>query len=302
MPANPIGIHAGLWVGDWSPASATYAISESAKAGFDLIEIPAGDAPNIDVALTAKLLADHGLTGVYSLALPASADINDEDDSVVARGERMLEAAVTLARDTGSRYVGGVTYSKMGQYDHPFTARSRANSQAVLGRVAEKAKAAGVTIGLEFVNRYESNLLNTAQQTVDFIREIGADNLAVHIDTFHVNTEEPDQVTPVRVAGPLLAYIHAGENHRGYLGSGSIDWPALFKALNESNFTGPITFESFSGAVLDPELSHTLGLWRNPWVDPAAVARHAHDFIATQLAAAAATSSFSIAPATELAH
>jgi D-psicose/D-tagatose/L-ribulose 3-epimerase len=292
MLNNPIGVHAGLWVGDWTNESAAYAITESARAGFDLIEIPAGDAAGIDVEVTTRLLADNGLSAVFSLALPEGADINDEDPAVVARGEHLLDAAVRVARDCGSTYVGGVTYSKMGHYSHPPTARSRANSQAALARVAERARAAGVTIGLEFVNRYESNLLNTAQQTVEFIREIGAENLAVHIDTFHVNTEEPDQVTPVRVAGPLLAYVHAGENHRGYLGSGSIDWPALFKALQIAGFRGPITFESFSGAVLDPDLSHTLGLWRNPWTDPAAVATHARRFIAAQLEAAAATSSF----------
>ena len=283
---NAIGVHAQVWVGGWSTDAATYAITESAAAGFDLIEIPAGDVPSFDVAHTAALLEDNGISAVLSLALPADADIACEDEARVARGERMLLAAVDLAGALGLDYVGGVTYSKMGLYEAPASGRARANSQAVLGRVAAHAAASGVTIGLEYVNRYESNLLNTARDTVDFIREIGADNLRVHIDTFHANSEERSQASAVRDAGDLLAYIHAGENHRGRLGSGSIDWSSLFATLAATGFTGPITFESFSGAVLHDSIAHPLGLWRTPWRDARTTARQARAFIAAHLDAA----------------
>ncbi|HCB59613.1 MAG TPA: epimerase [Arthrobacter bacterium] len=286
VPKNPIGVHAGVWVGDWSPDSARYAISESAKAGFDLIEIPAVDPSSVDITHTTRLLAEHGIQAAFSLALGKDADINSEDADRVARGERLLENAVYQARDAGAHYVGGVLYSQMGKYDLPFSARGRANSLAVLGRVAAKAKAARIALGLEYVNRYESNLLNTAEQTVAFIRELGADNVRLHLDTFHANLEESDLATPVETAGDLLAYIHAGESHRGYLGSGSIEWPTLFRALHRADFTGPVTFESFSGTVLPRAVSDDIGLWRDPWANPVPVARHARAFIATQLEAA----------------
>ncbi|GAA4676583.1 sugar phosphate isomerase/epimerase [Frondihabitans cladoniiphilus] len=287
---NRIGVHAQVWVGGWSREAATYAVTESAAAGFDLIEIPAGDVPHFDVAHTAKLLADTGIGAVLSLALPADGDIASEDTARVARGEQLLTAAVDLAAELGLDYVGGVTYSKMGLSAHPASPRARANSQAVLGRVAARAAASNVSIGLEYVNRYESNLLNTAADTVAFIREIGADNLRVHIDTFHANTEERSQAAAVRDSGDLLAYVHAGENHRGRLGSGSIDWSSFFASLATSGFSGPITFESFSDAVLDDTISHPLGLWRTPWRDARATARQAREFIAAQLDAAAPSS------------
>lgn len=37
-PSNPIGIHAQVWVGDWSKEEAVKAISGTKKAGYDLIE------------------------------------------------------------------------------------------------------------------------------------------------------------------------------------------------------------------------------------------------------------------------
>ncbi|MET0909646.1 MAG: sugar phosphate isomerase/epimerase [Ilumatobacteraceae bacterium] len=282
-PANPIGIHAGVWVGDWSPASAEYAIRESARAGFDLIEIPVRDPRTTDLALTRRLLADHGLDAVVSLALGADHDINTEDATVSARGERLLEDAVTFARGIGATYIGGVLYSKMAKYSSPATTASRNNSLAVLRRVAAKAGDSGIRLGMEYVNRYESNLLNTARQTVDFIHELDADNVLLHIDTFHANLEETGQASAVRDAGDLLGYIHAAENHRGYLGSGSIDWPALLRQLVLSGYAGPITFESFSNDVVTQETADDIGLWRNLWDDPADLARSANLFLRSNL-------------------
>ena len=283
LPANPIGIHAGVWVGDWTPASAEYAVRESARAGFDLIEIPVRDPRSTDLALTRSLLAEHGLDAVVSLALGERHDINTEDAETSARGEQLLADAVTFAHGIGATYIGGVLYSKMAKYRHAGTTASRDNALAVLRRVAAKAGANGIRLGMEYVNRYESNLLNTARQTVEFIHELGADNVLLHLDTFHANLEESDQATAVRDAGELLGYIHAAENHRGYLGSGSIDWPNLFRELVRSGYSGPITFESFSSDVVGLETAVDIGLWRNLWSDPADLARSANLFLRSGL-------------------
>ncbi|MFC5931215.1 sugar phosphate isomerase/epimerase [Cryobacterium melibiosiphilum] len=289
-PHNPLGIHAGVWVGDWSPASARYAIEQSAAAGFDLIEIPAvssdADHDVSDPGVTLALLRDHGLDAVVSLALGRGEDINTTDAHASARGERRLLQAVAFAHSLGAPYVGGVLYSMMGKYDLAPSAQARDNSLAVLGRVARVAAESGIELGLEYVNRYESNLLNTAAKTVQFIHDLAAPNVVLHLDTFHANLEEPDQATAVRDAGPLLGYIHAAENHRGGLGTGSIDWPGLFRQLALSDYRGPITFESFSGVVQPPAVATDIGLWRDLWTDPHDLARQAHTFLTAQLAAA----------------
>ncbi len=58
-------------------------------------------------------------------------------------------------------------------------------------------------------------------------------------------------------------YIHIGESHRGYLGTGSVDFEGLFRALAETGYKGPLTFESFSSVVVSPSLSTTLCVWRD---------------------------------------
>ena len=71
----------------------------------------------------------------------------------------------------------------------------------------------------------------------------------------------------VLAAKEKLGFVHIGESHRGYLGSGNVDFDTFFKALKKIGYSGPITFESFSSAVVDPALSNTLCVWRNLWSD-----------------------------------
>jgi len=137
----------------------------------------------------------------------------------------------------------------------------------------------GITLGLETVNRYESNLLNTAAQTLELIEAIGEDNVVVHLDTYHMNIEEVDVRSPVLAWGDRLGYMHVGESHRGYLGTGTIDFPTLFEALAEIDYQGTITFESFSSTVVAPNLSTMLAIWRNLWSDGMDLACHARQFI-----------------------
>ncbi|MEU8102091.1 TIM barrel protein [Nonomuraea muscovyensis] len=79
--------------------------------------------------------------------------------------------------------------------------------------------------------------------------------------------------------GDRLGYVYVGENHRGYLGSGHLDFTAFFHALGDIGYTGPITFESFSSAVVMRGLSNDLAIWRNLWSDGEDLARHARAFI-----------------------
>lgn len=95
-----------------------------------------------------------------------------------------------------------------------------------------------------------------------------------------------DLVRPVHEVGDRLGYVHIGENHRGYLGSGSLDFTAFFHALADIGYTGPITFESFSSAVVAEGLSNDLAVWRDLWDDGMDLARHAHGFMRAGLQAA----------------
>ncbi len=282
-----LGVHALVWVGGWTPEEARAAISQTAEAGFDLIEVPLLDPSSVDAEDTREVLREHGVGAACSLGLSPATDVASEDPEAVAAGRRLLLSALEKAHDLGADYLGGVLYGVLGRYTAPASARARANAVDSIRELAAAAADYDMTIGLEAVNRYESNLLNTAEQTLRFIDEVGADNVGVHLDTYHMNIEEPGFAEAIRACGDRLGYFHVGESHRGYLGTGSIDFAECFAALDSIGYDGTITFESFSSAVVAPALSSTLCIWRELWTDGMDLATSARRFIAEQRAATA---------------
>jgi D-psicose/D-tagatose/L-ribulose 3-epimerase len=281
--ANPLGVHALVWAGDTSPTSVEYAVAQTKKTGFDLLEISLHDSINLDVAAARAQLAAAGLQVACSRGLAFDADVSSEDTAVVERGEKLLHDSLALTADLGGTHFTGALYSALGKYDRPLSTAGRANVVAVLGRLAKEARAKGMTLGLEICNRYETNVINTARDALRLADDIGEDNVLIHLDTYHMNIEEDDFVRPVREVGDRLGYVHIGENHRGYLGSGHLDFTSFFHALHDIGYTGPITFESFSSAVVAAGLSNDLAIWRNLWNDGEDLARHARAFIAQHL-------------------
>lgn len=283
---NLLGVHALVWVGGWSKDQCREAIKNSAGAGYGLIEIPALDPKSIDVEHTKSTLKEFGLKGACSLGLSFDADINNDDSEIAKRGEARLMDALNVVEQLGGDYLGGVIFSALGKYKFPPTKKARDNAVAALKRLAIAAQAKGITLGLEPVNRYESNLLNTGSQALEMINDIGEPNVVVHLDIYHMNIEEQDLVSPVLEAGNKLGYVHIGASHRGPLGTGNIDFDSFFGALAKIGYKGTITFESFSSTVVAPDLSSTLGIWRNLWTDNKSMAKSAREYIENKIVAA----------------
>ena len=283
---NKLGVHALVWVGGWSHAECERAIAQSAELGYDLIEIAALDPSSIDGAFTRKMLDRYKIGTTMSLGLDESTDISSDDAGKMARGEARLMQVLSVAREIGATHVCGILYSAFQKYFKPPTGKGIAGSVEVLRRVGEEAARHGITIGLEVVNRYETNVLNTAAQAVEFAGRVALPNVKVHLDTYHMNIEEADIEAAIIDCGDMLGYFHIGESGRGYLGAGNIDFDRVFRGLAKAHYKGPITFESFSSAVVNEQLSGILGIWRNLWEDGADLARHAKGFIESGMKAA----------------
>ena len=278
---NPIGIHALVWVGGWSRDEARTAIESTREAGYDLIELTMPDVATFDADLTAQLLQENGLGAGVSLGLSPETDISSEDPECVARGRAMLADVVSLTRDVGGHYLGGVIYSKLGRYAVPVTERGRAKSIESIAWLADRAAASDINLGLEFCNRYETNVLNTTEQTLAFLEEVDRPNVVAHLDVYHMNIEEVSFSAAVHAAADAgkLGYVHLGESHRGALGTGSVTFEEFFTALHEVDYQGVLTFESFSSEVVHPTLSSNLAIWRNTWTDSMQLATDAREFI-----------------------
>jgi D-psicose/D-tagatose/L-ribulose 3-epimerase len=202
-----IGCHGLVWTGAFDADGIRESVRQTKEAGFDLIEFPLMDPFSFDVAAARTALDEHGLRATASLGLSEATDVSSEDSAVVRAGEDLLNRAVDVLAELGSAHLCGVIYSAMRKYMEPATAQGVANSQAVLSRVAERAAGAGITVSLEVVNRYETNIMNTGRQALDYLKAVGRPNLGVHLDTYHMNIEEPDMFSPVLDTAQALRYV-----------------------------------------------------------------------------------------------
>ena len=280
-----IGCHGLVWTGTFDDVGIRLAAEKTRAAGFDLIEYPLMDPFSFDAAVAAAAVADNDLAVSASLGLSEATDVTSEDPAVVAAGEALLRRAVDVLAEMGGQHFCGVIYSAMRKYMEPVTPGGLESSRRAIARVADHAAERGVQVSLEVVNRYETNVLNTARQALAYLAEVDRPNLGIHLDTYHMNIEESDMFAPVLDAAPALRYVHIGESHRGYLGTGTVDFDTFFKALGRIGYDGPIVFESFSSAVVAPDLSRMLGIWRNLWTDNDELGAHANAFIRDKLVA-----------------
>ncbi len=276
---NHLGIHALVWTGSWGSKDIDFAIGSSAKLGFNVIEIPLLNPYKFNAEYTKQVLDFNKIKGVTSLGLSDETDISSEDSVIRENGAKLLGKALEMTYQIGSKYMGGVLYSALKKYDAPPTKNAFHNSVDIIRDLCHKAKKMDIMIGLEPVNRYESNLINTASKALEFIELAECNNLCVHLDSYHMNIEESNYRDPILQCGEKLGYFHIGENHRGYLGRGHINFVEIFSAMKEIDYQGTVTFESFSSSIVDPHLSNALGVWRNLWDDSNDLAKNAKSYM-----------------------
>ena len=273
------GGHALIWSGDWTPQGARQAISGAARAGYDYIEIALLDPWKVDVALTKDLLQEFNLRAHASLGLSAATDVSSTNPAIIAKGDELLKKATDVLAAMGGTELCGVIYCALGKYPEPASQQNRNNSIAAMQRLADYAADKNININMEVVNRYETNIINTGLEGLAFLDQVNRSNAFLHLDTYHMNIEEDGMEHSVLAAGNRLGFVHIGESHRGYLGTGNVDFDNFFSALKKINYQGPITFESFSSKVVDKNLSNTLCVWRNLWNDSDDLAKKSLQFM-----------------------
>ena len=286
--ANPLCAHPLIWARDFTPGEIAAAIGRAAACGFDMVIVPLRDTRTLDVDDMRRRCEAAGIAPRPTAMMDATADVSSPDAAIRARGRERLMRAVAQARDLGASMLGGVLHGPLVRADRapaPDALRHAADS---LAAAAEAGAAAGVRLATEAVNRYESPLANSAAEIVALAALTGRDDVQVHLDSYHMNIEETDEVAALRLAAPLLGYFEFSESNRGHLGAGRVDVDALARGLAGIGYRGPIGLEAFSAVRLDPQVASLFGVWRGGHADGDDFARRAIARIDAGFAAAAA--------------
>ncbi len=268
------GAHAFVWIGEWTTDSGNHAIAEAGETGFDFLEIPLLRPDLFDADSHRAALAHAGIEATASLVLPRDAHL----PAAPERARAFLREALEQVERLGARYLGGcIGYSLGTLTGSPPTPDERQAVVEVLGELAEDAAGRGITLALEACNRYETYLYNTLEDVRETILAIGADNLKLHADTYHMNIEEEGFYRPLVATADVLDYIHMSESHRGLVGTGTVNWEQVWRGLVDANFSGKLVLESF--AAINPDLAAATCLWRPPNQGPEVLAREGLAFL-----------------------
>lgn len=263
------------------------------NAGMEFCELLVPEPGEIDPAEAGRAAKAAGLSIVLAARVNVERDLASDDLAAHKAGIAYLRRCVDVAVACGADLVGGPLYGTplvfAGRPPRPFDAAQRAArvDRVVAGLQEAGAYAAthGVRLAVEPLNRFETDFCNTGRQAVDLVKRVGSDAVGVMLDTFHMNMEENDLAEAIRHAAPHLMHFQANENHRGYLGTGHIDWPSLCRALFDIDYQGVITLEPFRRT--DHSLSVPLAQWKPPAYDEDDDLRHSGQFLRAALHAAA---------------
>ncbi len=268
------GANAFIWIDEWTVDKGNYAIAEAGRLGFDFIEIPLMKPKEFQAKPHVEALKKAGIQATASLILPEYAHMPDKP----ALAKEFLVGVLDGLAAVGGTYMCGCIAFAGGVFTgEPPTDQERQVVVDTLGEVCHEAKVRDITVGLECVNRYETYMYNALADGRETVIQVGADNLDLHADTYHMNIEEEGFYKPLIDCADVLGYIHMSESHRGLIGTGTIDWDDIFRGLKDGGYAGPMVLESFSEN--NPELIAAIRLWRPPSQTPDLLASEGLKFL-----------------------
>jgi D-psicose/D-tagatose/L-ribulose 3-epimerase len=231
--------------------------------GFETVEISIEKFHHLDPAHLRDRLHENGLLcGSVAPCMGPDKDLRGEprqQQTGVRFLQRVLDRMVELEAPT----MAGVVYSVVGRADAVPPEEYRRQWRTVvknLRQVARYAEDHGRMIALEPVNRFETDFINTCEQGLNMIADVGSPALKLHLDTFHMNIEEKYSPAAIRTAGSNLGHFHACGSDRGTPGNDQIDWDGIANALRAIHYQGDVVIESFTSEV--KAIARAASIWR----------------------------------------
>ena len=264
------GIYYAYWEKQWGGVYTRYP-EKMAKLGFDVLEISCagvGEMTKEQVSELNKAADGYGIKLSGNYGPKPEENITSADPAIVANAFEFWRRTFDVLEKLRVPFVAGALYS---YWPVDFSKGvdkegDRARSVEQMKKLARIAAGHGVTMGMEVLNRFEGYLLNTSEEAVAYVRDVGEPNVKVMLDTFHMNIEEDCIHEALRTAGSLLGHVHAGEPNRRPPRAGSrIDWRGIGATLREIGYDATIVMEPF--VMSGGQVGRDIGVWRNMVAD-----------------------------------
>jgi D-psicose/D-tagatose/L-ribulose 3-epimerase len=260
-----IGMNLLLWTGHVTEEHVPV-LRALKQTGFDGVEVPVFDLSDSGhYSRLAAVLDDIGLERTTVAIIPDEAHSPiSSDPNARRRSVDHLKRAIDCTAALGGTVMAGPWFQPLGVFT------GEKPSEAELDRCSEVHRevlpymaAAGITAGLEPLNRFEAHLLNTCEQAIAYAQRVGSDGIGILYDTFHANIEEKDPIAALHAlhASGNLSHVHISENDRGTPGRGHAKIRETIQALRALRYDGWLTIEAFGRGV--PDLAAATRVWRD---------------------------------------
>lgn len=258
------GIFYAYWEQEWAADYKRY-VEKVAKLGFDILEIgaaPLAEYSNQEIKELKQCADDNGiiLTAGYGPTFDHNMGISEKSakEEALEWYKKVFEVLAML----DVHMIGGALYSYWPvDYSKADKEEDWKHSVEGIQMLSCAAKPYNINLGMEVLNRFESHILNTAEEGVKFVKEVQADNVKVMLDTFHMNIEEVSMGEAIRCAGKYLGHFHTGECNRMVPGMGRTPWKEVGDALREIKYEGAAIMEPF--VRMGGQVGADIKVWRD---------------------------------------
>ncbi|MBE2271933.1 MAG: sugar phosphate isomerase/epimerase [Anaerolinea sp.] len=226
------------------PEPVEVTIQRLSRLGYDGIQIM-GEPRKYDWKHVRQLLDDNNLKCFGSVSIMiAGRDLIHQDVYYREMSVRYVNECLDMVAA-----LGGNMFTLVPNEVGRVTPRATPEQEwewAVEGvrQCARHAAQYGIRIGLEPLNRFETNFLNRHDQALRLMEDVGEPNVGVALDAFHINIEEADPYQAILNTGKHLVDFHVADNNRRPPGEGALDWAKLIQTLKDAGYpNGPLTVE-----------------------------------------------------------
>lgn len=253
-----------IWVSPFDTGS-FHLVKKIKEMGYDILEVAVEDKDLIDWPKLKEVVKEEGLQVTISGAFGPDRDISSTDSAVRENGLQYIIDCIKIAENMNSPIFTGPVYSAVGKTRIVSAEQKKQERDWCIEnllKAGEIAASCGVVVGVEPLNRFETDMVNTADQALSMVKEVSHKNIKISLDTFHCNIEEKNIPDAIRKVGKeLLCHVQGNESDRGTPGTGHLDWKGIKEALNEINYEGAMVIETFGAP--SKELAAAACIWRH---------------------------------------